>query len=710
MIQNRRFLYIGIFILFATLWNACTEEYMPTPLEEGEKIKVSLSWNVIPITNQAEESNTKATQDFDLAHKAKITDIWVMQYDGTTDDALLAGSAHYYSGTDIIQDTDGSYHAIITLLKKDTPQTLVVIGNLHQESMEWDLATLGLMKKAYSLITTDMEGSYNEAQKDIVVSGSQKIPNLGSADRLDVSLKYNVSHIQFTLKNSAASGMKLHNVTLCQVAQENFYWHTQDATPKNFIDYDTDVVNEEQVLTEEGQTFYWMVPCNNVEQKPTYIRVIATDEEGMAYFYKIYPQKENVREILPGINYDIKLSVQTKGDPDVDRRVEKYGEVILKNANSFIVHPYPAEGIADGVTSNRIFSFPTTQINRYWGEAQGLSKESEWRAEVLWQDHEATDFITILTPKGVGYNQHIRFAVKNGVYGNAVIALKKDNSILWSWHIWSTDYDPTYTQAPTANQFVYPVSGGHVHRYGGAHWINQHQGFYFDKYIMDRNLGALNIYDRGPVYQFGRKDPFKETNRHANGVETKTPQISTKISMQESIHSPETFFTGTSNDWCTEGFSNYNWNSPEMGKAVKSIFDPCPAGWKLPTTEAWADFKYASISETDKGSRTVLEETRGLQWLQNDISGLRYWPANKERQDSPIFYPAGFWDRTGISPTGKDGYTTFIWGANASDANSGTALAGGKNVAEINGNTLGHGVNRQAMSRRYGFPVRCVQE
>lgn len=83
--------------------------------------------------------------------------------------------------------------------------------------------------------------------------------------------------------------------------------------------------------------------------------------------------------------------------------------------------------------------------------------------------------------------------------GNAVIAAY-DNAdpttpgahILWSWHIWVTDYDPNLP----ANQCVYSTSGATM---------------------MDRNLGALsnigsddsdNVDDYGLLYQWGRKDPF----------------------------------------------------------------------------------------------------------------------------------------------------------------------------------------------------------
>ena len=71
--------------------------------------------------------------------------------------------------------------------------------------------------------------------------------------------------------------------------------------------------------------------------------------------------------------------------------------------------------------------------------------------------------------------------------GNAVIGLfDAAGNCIWSWHIWSVDYDPA-TMAQT-------YSSGAV--------------------FMDRNIGALTTdctqpSSRGLYYQWGRKDPFR---------------------------------------------------------------------------------------------------------------------------------------------------------------------------------------------------------
>lgn len=85
--------------------------------------------------------------------------------------------------------------------------------------------------------------------------------------------------------------------------------------------------------------------------------------------------------------------------------------------------------------------------------------------------------------------------------GNAVIAAYAVDgaTILWSWHLWITDYVParlsgTITAANREEAIRTAKSasaGGTVHTYAGDAWTDATSGAFFGKVIMDRNLGAL---------------------------------------------------------------------------------------------------------------------------------------------------------------------------------------------------------------------------
>lgn len=112
-------------------------------------------------------------------------------------------------------------------------------------------------------------------------------------------------------------------------------------------------------------------------------------------------------------------------------------------------------------------------------EPFAATKLSPSSAALLWQDAPAL-LSDVRLEEG-----RVHFTAGEG-QGNALIAVRDaDGRILWSWHIWVTDYDPS-SQAPKLN---------------GLSW-------------MTRNLGALSDdYDetgsaKGFVYQRGTQGPL----------------------------------------------------------------------------------------------------------------------------------------------------------------------------------------------------------
>ena len=193
------------------------------------------------------------------------------------------------------------------------------------------------------------------------------------------------------------------------------------------------------------------------------------------------------------------------------------------------------------------------------------------------------------------------------VRGNAVIGLfdVTDNCI-WSWHIWSVDYDP----ASTAQTYV-----------SGA-------------VFMDRNLGAITTdctqpASRGLYYQWGRKDPFihpascnsDERERvvytegfafnvsYPRNAGTESPYD--VMTVEWSIAHPTTFMSDAMyedwEEWTSVADWLYNHHPNLWGNvttsnnniskvSLKSIYDPCPVGWKVPSPEDFAGIERVSQS------------------------------------------------------------------------------------------------------------------
>ena len=149
--------------------------------------------------------------------------------------------------------------------------------------------------------------------------------------------------------------------------------------------------------------------------------------------------------------------------------------------------------------------------------------------------------------------------------GNAVIAVRDDSgNILWSWHIWFTD-EPQ----------------GHIYKNNAGT-------------MMDRNLGATSatpgdVGALGLLYQWGRKDSFLNSSSISKAIEAKSTitwpsSVSTSSSRGTVSYvtaNPTTYVCASSSpyDWHYAFRDNSLWTTSDK---TKSIYDPCPAGWRIP--------------------------------------------------------------------------------------------------------------------------------
>jgi hypothetical protein len=208
--------------------------------------------------------------------------------------------------------------------------------------------------------------------------------------------------------------------------------------------------------------------------------------------------------------------------------------------------------------------------------------------EVLWDDEDPDDadnagvINSYTQPTGADISSTFTVTASANE-GNAVVALKGSNdSIYWSWHIWVTD-DPTLNA-----------------------WTNTNSPTYI---FMDRNLGATepanSLAGRGLFYQWGRKDPFPGGKAGTAGhaalgkfygmpdagsptdvyvTNRSADEAGIAAGLLESVRKPTMFFTGlwfADFDWLPKN-ENVLWNVTVGETNKKTVFDPCPAGWRVP--------------------------------------------------------------------------------------------------------------------------------
>ena len=250
--------------------------------------------------------------------------------------------------------------------------------------------------------------------------------------------------------------------------------------------------------------------------------------------------------------------------------------------------------------------------------------------------------------------------------GNAVIAAKDaDGNILWSWHIWFTDQPQ-------------------------SHVYNNNAGT-----MMDRNLGATSatpgdVGALGLLYQWGRKDPFLGSSSISYEIGAKStitwPSAVSSDSSNGTIDyataNPTTFITCNNNnkDWYYTGDSstdNTRWTTSDKGK---SIYDPCPAGWRVPDGGSNGIWSKAGF-----GTKTYDSTNEGMSFSISSPS-TTWYPASGCRSNGG-----------GLGSVGNYGY---YWSASPSSYNAYSLSF------FSNGDVYpSHGIYRA-----FGLSVRCLQE
>lgn len=213
--------------------------------------------------------------------------------------------------------------------------------------------------------------------------------------------------------------------------------------------------------------------------------------------------------------------------------------------------------------------------------------------------------------------------------GNVVVAVTNTGGdVLWSWHIWVSDFDPDTDQ----------------------------DDFYTYRYykFMDRNLGALSdvpgtVDFLGMNYQWGRKDPFPHASAingtsfipiydaDGNTITRRTAGSNTQsIMLEYSVRNPEVFIT-TSDDWYSTNWSDYAgstrvnmWHpgGTNLSDDTKSVYDPCPEGWRVvpgSTTDTSSEW-YILFSNKTYNSTYNYTVVAGQNSIVNDYVDLGIWP------------------------------------------------------------------------------------
>lgn len=353
---------------------------------------------------------------------------------------------------------------------------------------------------------------------------------------------------------------------------------------------------------------------------------------------------------------------------------------------------YVAENLSAAGTANCYIAAKTRSGYKFNAHVMGNNKTTTGikpgylygeTAKVIWESGPTRGAVV----KAVCHmNYEIYFSTGTST-GNALIGLfdSKDNCI-WSWHIWVSDYDP----AASAQTYT-----------GGA-------------VFMDRNLGALspsgsNMSSCGLYYQWGRKDPFVYPSSgsssapysvtYSNGYDydVTAPEMGHgEMTVAYAVAHPWTFMSGVAlgddryddaPDWLSPQNPNL-WGNASSSTALadkgsKSVYDPCPPGWRVPDRRTFSD----------AGLRKASSSTGYCLFFFSPATTTAYYPVG------------GYRDPGAFRENGKAGY---IW------TNAPAQYQTGTNYYKHYATALKFsysGVEPLAhLAREKAAPVRCVRE
>ena len=344
----------------------------------------------------------------------------------------------------------------------------------------------------------------------------------------------------------------------------------------------------------------------------------------------------------------------------------------------------------DGEGADRGMGISVTDAELLWQDAQGLVTEVGIKG----------DYLTLTVGKNATEQE-----------GNAVVAAKTaDGTIVWSWHIWVTRQtfaDLTTISTGKRTYKLTPVNVGWVGDVMSRGYCTYYQWGRKDAFIPageDRpsnggcNSGSGINLDLFPAQSYSSNREVYNIDGSAveDGITITTDNSAT---IADNIKHPTTFYYNSSQNGSWPLATPHNqpyinlWDAnrnPRTTEDVatattKTVYDPCPAGFCVPTSNLWSYLRASGR----KSGYTFDETNVGLKYTANT---------------SELFFPLmGRRVNCAIDPIESHSKVVFYW------SSSGTLSSGiyGSEILAMQINLKDLPYNAQCY---FGYPIRAVAE
>lgn len=388
------------------------------------------------------------------------------------------------------------------------------------------------------------------------------------------------------------------------------------------------------------------------------------------------------------------LANQTNGSEQVENTANSY---VISAPGWYRIPLVYGNAIKNGNTNESAYKTSHTgpQILSHFKDHNGVDITSPWIAEtnsgankpngakLVWADE--TGLVESLDISSDGKFLKFRVPKDKIKNGNAVIAATKDGVVVWSWHLWFTEANVLKTTKVTNFQkkdyhFTNETLGWKYTKWETTTYsaprkvkvkirqLEKNGGNYKESTItITQNNGALRE-GYNTLYQFGRKDALPGTDDILEGTFTKNG--GNNMSIRNGIQHPGTLYTHGST-WYSV-YNQYNLWSMENtttgfndNAVVKTIYDPCPAGFKMPASNAFTGFTTTGGNTETKSQFNINGEWESGFHFNNKISSpdaTVYFPASGYRnsKDGSLFGMGYFGYYRSAVPSKDAGYGCYL--------------------------------------------------
>ena len=658
-------IYIWIILLFCVLLESCTDSDAISDDTHMAVLKV--------LVGSIESQNVLTKSTFS---ETGIYNLHVLVYNSSGE---LIG--HGYSSTG---------NSVTLTTRVGTGNTVYAVANTYSPSLfDGSVAVTESQLKEFLSSTSSLDGikTGDSSTSALVMAGSKSGVIISSSGTTISSGQFLVTRLaaKITLNITGNNDIKITGYAIKNIPGKS-YIATRPNTNESLI---TDIAVGDDAVTTSGDWFdvgttslaslstystsFYMYEnrrggritvdsstgtLTNQQEKSkyapsnaTYVEIYAQGTNFTAT-YKVYLGGDNSQNYNVKRNFDYTYTINLYSANSIDTRVTKIENLSSKQANCYMVAPRQS-----------IIIDVNTKGNGSTTNNQGITTtHSAASVAILWQTVSNLINISSLSSGKVTITAGTET-------GNAVIAAYSGangtGTILWSWHIWVTAYELGTSGTSASN--------GSVLYYNASTTSG---------YMMDRNLAAYSATEAGELatdvfYQWGRKDPFPR-DITLYGKISSISKVYGAVSISTTIAAPSVFNY--------EYNSPNNWNSSPNNNlwgngAAKTIFDPCPYGWKVPADGIYSYFLTSGTTPRVSGSYS-----NGFNFI---YSG-----------SSTTWYPASGFRSQANGDFGASGTMGFCWSSSSlNDTFSAALQFDSSNIYPSCSHARGH-----------AFAVRCIRE